>query len=98
VNSKLHWRCYEDVSPSALCNYIFLVPVAYATGKYVSPSGLRNQAVMLGSGLRNQAVMLGSGLRNQAVMLGSGFTQLAGDRLHRIVLGNSERMVSAGVD
>ena len=42
LDAKLFRRCYEDVSPSGLCDYIFLVPVAYATGKYVSPSGLRN--------------------------------------------------------
>ncbi|TVQ03268.1 MAG: hypothetical protein EA381_01750 [Planctomycetaceae bacterium] len=49
---------------------------AYATGKYVTPSGLRKQAVMLDSGC----------------------TQLVGVRLHRIILGNSERTVSEGVD
>jgi len=36
--------------PPGFVIIFFLVPVAYATGKYVSPSGLRNQEVMLGSG------------------------------------------------
>jgi len=50
VNAKRHWSRNENVSPSGLCDDIFLVPVAYATGKYVPPSGLRKQAVMLCAG------------------------------------------------
>jgi len=41
VDATLYPRRRNDVSPSGLCEFIFLVPVAYATGKYVSPSGLR---------------------------------------------------------
>jgi len=40
VDVKLYRRRRDNVSPSGLCEFIFLVPVAYATGKYVPPSGL----------------------------------------------------------
>jgi len=40
---------------AGLCDYVFLVPVAYATGKYVSPSKQRKQAVILGFGFTQLA-------------------------------------------
>jgi len=50
VDAKLYRRRWKTVPPSGLWEFIFPVPVAYATGKYVSPSGLRDQAVIHGSG------------------------------------------------